>query len=141
MSTLSNMWRLLVNCGFSELALWNSNSACWSSTRQTSSFIIPSKNNLFLPGYSYNITHLLVSKNHLLTSLHDHYSKAQTWLIVTLNKHSVVQSSLAMHQPISVSSSKKAYGCKWTWETIQQIQVKEKHYYCCSTFDLSIFYW
>ena len=140
MSTLSNMWRLLVNCGFSELALWNSNSACWFSTRQTSSFIIPSKNNLFLPGYSYNITHLLVSKNHLLTSLHDHYSKAQTWLIVTLNKHSVVQSSLTMHQPISISRVRKHMDVN-EHKTIQQIQVKEKYFYCCSTFDLSIFYW
>jgi hypothetical protein len=34
-------------------------------------------------------------------------------------------------------NSKKRYGCKWTWETVQhytetQIQGKEQHFYCCS---------
>ena len=37
------------------------------------------------------------------------------------------------------AGSKKGYGCKWTWETIQhytwtQNKVKKQCFYCCSIF-------
>jgi hypothetical protein len=38
-SEWSIMWRLSTDCCFSELALKKSNSACWSSTKQTSYLI------------------------------------------------------------------------------------------------------